>query len=165
MTNRNLHMETDALNDATKVLIDCRVYETCHELADDGYALGAQFQRRANERGDLVNSFQNHVRTLGCKPRTDGGALGSLHLGFALFVSLYRDDEETALEAVDDGEERLAKMIEDKLEKSESQGQASALLQDALRRPALLSRDKARKRKSRLPRAPALSVYGACQIS
>ena len=48
-------------------------------------------------------------------------------------MSLFRDDEKAALEAVDDGEEHLAETIEDKLEKSEVQGQARALLQDALR--------------------------------
>ena len=134
MTNQVLNTEIDALNDVTKVLIDSKKgYEKCCELADDGYALRAQFQQRANERGDLINRFQHHVRTLGGEPQMDGGALGSLHRGFTQFVSLFRDDEKAALEAVDDGEEHLAKTIEDKLEKSEVQGQARALLQDALR--------------------------------
>tara|TARA_R110000803_G_scaffold69785_1_gene132238 strand:- start:1042 stop:1485 length:444 start_codon:yes stop_codon:yes gene_type:complete len=134
MTNQTLDTEIDALNDVTKVLIDSKKgYEKCYELADDGYALRAQFLKRANERADLVSRIQHHVRTLGGEPQTDGGTLGTLHRGFTQFVSLFRDDEKAALEAVDDGEEYLAKAIEDRLEKSEVQGQARALLQDALR--------------------------------
>ena len=134
MTNTTLNTEIDALNDVAKVLIDSKKgYEKCYELADDGYALRAQFLKRANDRADLVGRFQHHVRSLGGEPETDGGALGSLHRGFTQFVSLFRDDEKAALEAVDDGEEYLAEQIEDRLEKSEVQGQARALLQDALR--------------------------------
>lgn len=69
LTNQTFHTEIDALNDVTKVLIDSKKgYEKCCELADDGYALRAQFLKRANERADLVSRFHHHVRSLGGEP-------------------------------------------------------------------------------------------------
>lgn len=124
--------EIDALNDVTKVLIDSQKgYEKCADLTDESFGFRAQFQQRARDRAALISRFQQQVQTLGGEPQTDGGAMGALHRGFTEFSSLFRDDKKAALSAIDDGEEHLAKAIKDRLEKSEVQGQARALLEEA----------------------------------
>lgn len=129
MTGRNVKV----LNSVTKTLIDsCKGYETCAELSDDSYALQAEFQRRKNERTQLVQEFQNQVRAFGGEPETNGSMSGAVHRGFTRFSSVFRDDEAAAISALDDGEEFLAEKIEDKLEVNELNPQASALLQKAM---------------------------------
>lgn len=124
--------EIDALNDVTKVLIDSQKgYEKCAELADESFAFRSHFQMRASDRADLISRFQQHVRSLGGEPQTDGGTMGNLHRALTEFSSMFKDDKKAALEAIDDGEEHLADSIKDRLEKSEIQGQSRALLQEA----------------------------------
>jgi uncharacterized protein (TIGR02284 family) len=112
MQNENI----DALNDVTKSLIDShRGYKQAYEMSDDSSTLRSQFQTRMNEREALVADFQNHVRALGGEPVTDGGSAGAVHRGFTKFSSMFRDDEQAALSAIDDGEEHLAEEIQRKL--------------------------------------------------
>ncbi|GGB60378.1 MULTISPECIES: PA2169 family four-helix-bundle protein [Henriciella] len=113
MTNHNV----DALNDVTKTLIDSQKgYEKVCEMSDDSHALRNKFQTLAAERADLIQSFQTQVRTYGAEPATSGGVGGSLHRAWADFTSLFQDDEKAALEAVEDGEEYLAKQVASKLD-------------------------------------------------
>ncbi len=132
MTDTNNKTDIDALNDVTKVLIDSQKgYEKCAELADESFGLRSQFQQRANDRATLVSRFQAQVRTYGGEPQTEGGALGALHRGFTQFASVFKDDRKAALEAIDDGEEHLAKAIEDRLETPQLQSPSRTLLDEA----------------------------------
>jgi uncharacterized protein (TIGR02284 family) len=113
MSNENINV----LNSVTKTLIDsCKGYQICSEIADDSFALQAEFKRRANERQELVSQFQNLVATYGGEPKTSGRVSGAVHRGFTRFSSVFGNDEAAALEALDDGEEYLSEKIEDKLE-------------------------------------------------
>ncbi|MEO1101811.1 MAG: PA2169 family four-helix-bundle protein [Pseudomonadota bacterium] len=118
MTNANI----DILNDVTKTLIDSKKgYETACDMSDDSFPLRSEFRRRASERQELINEFQQQVRSFGGEPETDGGAAGAAHRAFSQLSSLFRDDEKAALSAIDDGEEYLAEQIEDKIEKGSSE--------------------------------------------
>ena len=120
------------LNSVTKSLIDsCKGYETCTDVSDDSYALQAEFQRRQNERQQLISDFQQQGRTFGGEPANDGSMAGAVHRGFTRFTSLFMDDESAAISALDDGEEFLAEKIEDRLEDEELSVQTRALLQRA----------------------------------
>ncbi len=113
MTNPNV----DALNDVTKTLIDSQKgYEKVCEISDDSFALRSKFQSLAAERTDLIGRFQEQVRSYGGTPETSGGAGGALHRVWADFTSLFQNDEKAALEAVEGGEEHLAKEVASKLE-------------------------------------------------
>ncbi|WP_084418691.1 ferritin-like domain-containing protein [Henriciella litoralis] len=128
MQNPNI----DALNDVIKTLIDSQQgYQKVCEMSDDSYALRSKFQSLANERTALINDFQTQVRAYGGEPQTSGGVAGSMHRAWADFTSMFRDDEKAALEAVDTGEEHLAKEIDDKLENTELDAQARELLRRA----------------------------------
>lgn len=128
MTNTDIK----TLNSVTKTLIDsCKGYETCADIADDSYALKAEFQRRQNERKQLISDFQYQVRALGGEPADDGSMTGAVHRGFTRFLSFFRDDEAAAISALDDGEEFLAEKIEDKLEDERLTVQTRDLLQRA----------------------------------
>ncbi|MEM5517398.1 PA2169 family four-helix-bundle protein [Henriciella sp. AS95] len=128
MTNKNI----DALNDVTKTLIDSQKgYEKVCAMSDDSYALRGKFQSLAAERADLIQSFQNQVRSFGGEPETSGGTGGSLHRAWADFTSLFQDDEHAALEAVEGGEEHLAKEAASKLEDKDLDMVTRELLQRA----------------------------------
>lgn len=121
--------EISALNDVTKMLIDSQKgYEMAAEVADDNHHLSQSFKSRATQRGDLVNKFQQRVRDLGGEPQTEGGVLGSLHRSMTEFSSIFTSNEKAALNAIDDGEERLAEKVSNELEN----GTFSALSQDLM---------------------------------
>ena len=121
--------EISALNDVTKMLIDSQKgYEMAAEVADDDHHLSQAFKSRATQRGDLVNKFQQRVRDLGGEPQTEGGVLGSLHRSMTEFSSIFTSNEKAALNAIDDGEERLAEKVSNELEN----GKFSALTQDLM---------------------------------
>jgi uncharacterized protein (TIGR02284 family) len=128
MQNPNI----DALNDVTKTLIDSQKgYQKVCDMSDDSFALRSKFQSLASERTDLINAFQEQVRSYGGEPQTSGGAAGSMHRAWADFTSLFRNDEKAALEAVDTGEEYLANEIAEKLESPKLDPQVRDLLQRA----------------------------------
>ena len=121
--------EISALNDVTKMLIDSQKgYEMAAEVADDDHHLSQAFKSRATQRGYLVNKFQQRVRDLGGEPQTEGGVLGSLHRSMTEFSSIFTSNEKAALNAIDDGEERLAEKVSNELEN----GKFSALTQDLM---------------------------------
>lgn len=128
MSNNDIQI----LNSVTKTLIDsCQGYQTCIDVSDDSYTLRSEFQRRQNERQNLINDFQDVVRTLGGEPRTEGSATGAVHRAFTRFSSFFRDDEAAAISALDDGEEFLAEKIEDKLEDCDMSPKSANLLRRA----------------------------------
>ena len=81
----------------------------------------------------LINQFRAQVRTLGGEPQSDGGMLGDAHRGWMEFTSLFQKDEKAALEAIDNGEEYLAKQVEQRLQRDDIHGEARALLTAAYR--------------------------------
>ena len=121
--------EISALNDVTKMLIDSQKgYEMAAEVADDNHYLSQAFKSRATQRGALVNRFQQRVRNLGGEPQTDGGVLGTLHRSMTEFSSMFTSDEKAALNAIEDGEERLAEKVSNELE----DGKFSAMTQELM---------------------------------
>ncbi|MEM9234545.1 MAG: PA2169 family four-helix-bundle protein [Pseudomonadota bacterium] len=124
--------DVDVLKDVTKMLVDSQKgYAKAAEVTDDNYSLRSEFVERSQQRQQLIGEFQNQTRTFGAEPETDGGMLGSLHRAMTDFSSLFRDDEKAALSAIDDGEERLAEYVSDKLEDNELNPQTRQLLQKA----------------------------------
>lgn len=121
------------LNSVTKTLIDsCKGYETCAEMTDENYSLRSEFLRRKSEREQIIQEFQNQVTELGGEPETNGSMSGAVHRGFTRFSSVFQNDEQAAVSALDDGEEFLAEKIEDKLEDNALPPRATALLQKAM---------------------------------
>lgn len=128
MTNNNIQ----ALNEVTETLIDSyKGYEKCIEMSDDSYSLRQNFQRRAQERAELINDFQAQVREFGGEPRTEGTLLGKAHRSFTKFSSAFQDDEKAAVSAIDDGEEYLAEKCEDCLENNELSSETRNLISRA----------------------------------
>lgn len=128
MSNVNI----DTLNDVTKMLIDSQKgYEKAADVTEDDFSFRAEFQRRAADRRELVQEFQNRVNSLGGEAETDGGVLGSLHRAMTEFSSMFRDDTKAALEAIDDGEEQLAEHIERNLDNDGLDTDTRSLLQKA----------------------------------
>lgn len=122
----------DTLNDVTKMLIDSRMgYEKAAEVTDDTFAFRSEFARRAQERATLISEFQSRVSSLGGQPATEGGTLGSLHRAVTDFSSMFRDNTKAALDAIDDGEEKLAEEVESKLKQSDIDPEAHSLLKRA----------------------------------
>ena len=113
MYERDIH----ALNDVTKTLIDSmKGYQKVCEISDDSFALRGKFESLVAERAELIEAFQKRVRHYGGEPQTSGGVGGAMHRAWADFTTLFQDDEKAALEAVEDGEEHLAREAASKLE-------------------------------------------------
>lgn len=105
------------LNEITKTLIDsCKGYEMCQEVAHDSQYLKKQFQQRQDERQNLVNEFQAKILSYGGEVETKGSFPGAIHRGYTKFVSLFKDDQKAAIDALDTGEEFLAEHIESKFD-------------------------------------------------
>lgn len=124
--------DINVLNDVTETLIDSRKgYEKCIEVSEDSYALRSNFQERAQRRSQLIQEFQNEIRTLGGEPTNDGSIAGTAHRAWTQFTTLFQDDEKAAVEAIDDGEDFLAEKIESKLEETTLNTRTRELLQKA----------------------------------
>ena len=124
----------DALNHITRVLIDSRKgYERAYEMVDDTYRLKPQFLHRAQQRSELIDRFQAHIRALGGNPEMDGGMLGYAHRGWMNFSSLFQDDEKAALKAIDEGERYLANQAAERLDRDDIHGDTRELLTQAYR--------------------------------
>jgi len=129
MSDKNV----DVLNSVTKMLIDSqRGYLKAVEKTDATNPLRPEFERRSNDRQNLIREFQSKVETLGGKPETEGGALGALHRAFLDFSTWFQDNDEATLEAIDDGEELLGDQVEKKLKEEELDMQTRELLSKAL---------------------------------
>jgi len=57
----------------------------------------------------LINELQSFICLAGGQAQKEGGLAGTLHRGFALFTSFFRDDEQSALNALQEGESFLAR--------------------------------------------------------
>lgn len=130
MTDTNV----DTLKDVTKMLIDSRRgYAEAADNVDEDFMFQQEFQERADQRQLLINKFQQRTEELGHKAETDGKASGVLHRLAMDFTSMFGDDRKKALNAIDDGEERLAEHIESKLEDKNLNAETKMLLQEAHR--------------------------------
>lgn len=127
-------MNVETLKDVTKMLIDSRRgYAEAADNVDDDFMFQQEFQQRADQRQMLVNKFQQRTEALGGQAATDGTANGALHRLAMDFASIFGDDREKALDAIDDGEERLAEHIEAKLKSEKLDAETRMLLQEAHR--------------------------------
>ena len=118
MPNRNVLV----LNEVTESLIDSQKgYQKCYSISDNFSAannpLRSEFQQRAEQRSQLVNQFQDQVRSYGEEPIDHGSKAGAVARDFTKFTTLYKKDEKAALSAIDKGEEHLADHIETQLNK------------------------------------------------
>ena len=124
--------DINILNDVTETLIDSRKgYQKCIDISDDSYALRSNFLERAQRRSQMIEAFQNEVRTLGGEPKNDGSVAGSAHRAWTDITTLFQDDEKAAVEAIDDGEDFLADKIESKLKEDSLSPRTRELLQTA----------------------------------
>ena len=122
----------EELNDLTKLMIDSfKGYKEAIDQADDSFALKNEFADRAERRSVYIAEVQDYIRKLGGEPEVEGTARGAVHRGWVKFSNLFRDDEEGAVSAVQNGEAFLAEKIEDVLEDDDVDAQAKALLRKA----------------------------------
>lgn len=101
------------LQDVTAKLNDsCEGYQMCADILEDNSLLKNEFIQRKNQRQVLVNEFNRKITALGGEARDSGSAAGAVHRAYTKFVNVFKDDEEAAVDALDDGEEYLAEYIE-----------------------------------------------------
>lgn len=128
----NIEKNVEVLNDVAAKLTDsCKGYQMCSEVAEDNLILKNEFNKRKAERKQLVNEFQSKVSALGGDIEDDGTALGAVHRGYTKFVSVFKDDTKAAIDALDEGEEHLAKYIQDQLKEDALETDTSMLLTKA----------------------------------
>ncbi|KAA3638823.1 MAG: DUF2383 domain-containing protein [Proteobacteria bacterium] len=112
MTNDN---NIQVLQDVTAKLIDsCEGYQMCADIVDNDRTLKNEFLQRKNKRNLLVDEFNGKITALGGEIKESGSAAGAIHRVYTKFVNIFKDDEEAAVDALDDGEEYLAEYIEKK---------------------------------------------------
>ncbi|MCX7544704.1 PA2169 family four-helix-bundle protein [Marinicella gelatinilytica] len=105
----------EVLQDVTAKLIDsCEGYQMCADIVEDNQTLKSEFLQRKNSRNLLVKDFNAKIASLGGEVKDSGSAAGALHRGYTKFINVFKDDEEAAVDALDDGEEYLAEFIEKK---------------------------------------------------
>lgn len=122
----------EELNDVTQLMIDSfRGYKEAIDQSDDSFALQNEFKERAERRSVYIAEIQDYVRSLGGEPAVDGTARGAVHRGWVKFSNMFRDDEEGAVSAVENGEAYLAECIEDCLEDDDIDANARTLLAKA----------------------------------
>lgn len=113
MTNEK---STAILNDVLETLVDSADgYEKAAEVADRP-AFKQLFERRAASRRAMVADVRNHIVELGGTPDDDGSILANMHRTFLSIRAAIQDNDEAAIEAVDNGEEYLREKFEDALE-------------------------------------------------
>ncbi len=128
----NNEKNIEVLNDVTAKLIDsCKGYQMCAEVSEDNIVLKNQFMQRQIARKELVDEFQSKIAAMGGDVEIDGTALGSFHRGYTKFVSIFKDDSEAAVDALDTGEEHLAEYIQDQLKEEGITTDTSLLLRKA----------------------------------
>ena len=125
--------DADVLNTVTRTLIDSQKgYQTCSEVVRDDPVLSAELMSRHHDRVSLVHIFQTATVALRGSRRVSGSAAGALHRGFTRLTALFRNERVAAASALDNGEEYLTEMIENRLEDSSLQLKTRDLLQMAL---------------------------------
>jgi uncharacterized protein (TIGR02284 family) len=116
------------LNDVLETLVDSR----------DGYTKAAEvakrdifkqfFTRRAAARNSMIIKAQAEIRDLGGEPVDEGTVLAKAHRMFLTISSALQDNDEAAVEAVDDGENYLRGKVNDAIASDELAATAKTLL-------------------------------------
>lgn len=123
--------QIDTLNEIITLMIDShKGYEACLKVLDN-HPLEQRFAKRALERSFLIQTFQNQVSSLGGEPSESGSISGALHRKWTQFTTVFKDDLEAALQAIDDGEEFLANKIKESFFAEDLSVETKALLQKA----------------------------------
>ncbi|MEH6758957.1 MAG: PA2169 family four-helix-bundle protein [Parasphingorhabdus sp.] len=116
------------LNDVLETLIDSTDgYEKAAEVADRP-AFKQLFGRRAASRRAMAADVRNHIVELGGTPDDDGSILANMHRTFLSIRAAVQDNDNAAIEAVDNGEKHLREQFEDALENDDLSPSARALL-------------------------------------
>ena len=127
------HQTAQSLNNIIPILIDSRRgYEMAADLCDDDYVHKAKFLKKIAERAAITAEFQAHVRLQGEEPKEEGGPLGKIHRILTGMSKNFGSEEETALNAIDDGEDFLQQAVETELEKDDVDAAGRTLLKQAL---------------------------------
>lgn len=104
------------LNGVLETLIDSSEgYEEAAKVADRE-TFKQFFTRRAGARRAMEASVRSEISNLGGAPAEDGTILAGAHRVFMKISAAVQDDDEAAIEAVDDGEEYLREKVEKALE-------------------------------------------------
>ena len=125
MTNEK---SVSILNDVLETLVDSRDgYEKAAEIAERD-TFKQFFSRRAASRNSMVEKTQAEIRHLGGEPVDDGTILAKAHRMFLSISSAVQDNDEAAIEAVDDGEEYLRKTVNKAIENDDLAQNAKTML-------------------------------------
>ena len=117
------------LNDVLETLVDSRDgYEKAAEVADRD-TFKQFFSRRAASRNAMVAKTQAEIRHLGGEPVDEGTILAKAHRMFLSISAAVQDNDEAAIEAVDDGEEHLRNKVNDAIANDELSPNAKTMLQ------------------------------------
>lgn len=110
-------MEASALNEVLRALIDSsQGYDLCMEVVEEGHVLHKQFIQRQSERKELIRKFQTHLTEAGHEYTDSGSFPGKLHRVYTKFINLFKEDTQTAIDALNTGEDYLTFLINSKLE-------------------------------------------------
>lgn len=127
MTNEQ---SINILNDVLETLIDSRDgYEKASEIADRE-TFKQFFARRAASRNAMAVKVQDEIRGLGGEPDSDGTILAKGHRAFLSISAALQDNDEAAIEAVEDGEEYLRNKVGRALEENKLGPSLKATLQN-----------------------------------
>lgn len=116
------------LNDVLETLVDSTDgYEKAAEVADRP-TFKEFFQRRASSRRAMAADVRNHIVELGGTPDDDGSILANMHRTFLTIRAAVQDNDDAAIEAVDNGEAHLRDQFEDALDVDDLDLSARTLL-------------------------------------
>ncbi len=108
MTNQ---ASIDILTEVLEGLIDSADgYEAAAKIAERD-AFQKFFSQRAGARRAMAATVRSEIANLGGTPEADGTLLANAHRVFMKVVAAIQDNDEAAIEAVDDGEEHLREKI------------------------------------------------------
>lgn len=125
MTNEK---SIDILNDVLETLIDSSEgYDEAAKISDRS-AIKRFFISRAGARRAMCASVRNEIANLGGTPEEDGTILANAHRVFMKLSAAVQDNDEAAVEAVDDGEEHLREKIENALKNDDLAANAKVML-------------------------------------
>lgn len=128
----NNEKNLEVLNDVRAKLVDsCKGYQMCAEVSEDNLLLKKSFMKRHSDRQRLVGEFHSKITHLGGELNDTGTLAGSIHRGFTKFLSVFKDDTEAAVDALDTGEEHLAEYIAERIQEGGIAPEVAVLLNKA----------------------------------
>ncbi len=125
MTNQ---ASIDILTDVLEGLIDSADgYEAAAAIAERD-AFKKFFSQRSGARRAMAATVRSEIASLGGTPDADGTVLANAHRVFMKISAALQDNDEAAIEAVDDGEEHLREKIKDAMNNEDLSPKAKAAM-------------------------------------